>query len=63
MANRYFLINLNVLPRGRALGRKTYPADAVGGRFNSLPHALRELKAAIGPWLLVDRETGEEVAS
>lgn len=63
MAARYQLVDTTVLPRDKALGRKAFPSAANAGRFNSLAHALRELKACVGPdrFILVDRETGEEV--
>jgi hypothetical protein len=60
---RYVMIDTTVLPREKAVGRKTFPADAQGGRFNSLPHALFALKKAFPSdrFILIDRETSTEV--
>jgi len=66
MAARYFLIDTSHIPREKVPGRKTFPAGSVAGRFNSLPRALRELRASItwghgAMFMLYDRETGTEV--
>lgn len=66
MAARYFLVDLTKIARDKVVGRKTFPSGSVAGRFNSLPHALREMKA-IASWgsgpdfMLYDRETETEV--
>jgi hypothetical protein len=66
MAARYFLVDTSRIPRDKVPGRKTFPSGSVAGRFNSLPHALRELKATVtwgngDTFMLYDRVTGTEV--
>ena len=42
----------------------THHPEWKAGRFNSLPHAKRELNASYPPgrFVLIDRETGETVS-